>query len=277
MKTVERALSIAPMTGRIGAEITGVDLSQPLDPNVVAEIRHALLDYLVVFFREQDITTDQQLAFAACFGPVAIPGFVSQPDQPMVNVLDTSISKGYTDSWHADDTWMEEPPLGAVLRAVEVPSSGGDTCFANMYAAYEALSPAMQRFLDSLTAVHSNRPALARLSQSSGITLPPVHEVVHPVVWVHPETGRKLLYVNRNKTTCIVDLEAHESDAVLSMLFDHVKAPEFHCRFRWAPGSIAFWDNRAVLHYAVPDYAEPRIMHRVLVGGGGRPTGPTAQ
>ena len=270
-------LKVKALTGAIGAEISGVDLRRELDSATVAAIRQALLDHLVVFFRDQDITTEQQLAFAACFGKVGLPGFARPTEQPSVTVFDTSSSKGYTNHWHADDSWMEIPPFGAVLRAVALPATGGDTCFANMYTAFDALSPAMQAFLEGLTAVHSNIEITAMLTENfSDLQIPRAKAVEHPVVSVHPETHRKLLYVNSSKTTKIVELDPPESQMLLAYLFDHVKSPEFQCRFHWEPHSIAMWDNRAVQHYAVADYHEARVMHRVLIEGVDRPTGPRA-
>jgi taurine dioxygenase len=254
--------------------VSGVDLSQQLGDDVIAELRQALLDHLVLFFRDQDITTDQQLAVARYFGEIAAPGFTSVDEEPRVLALESSTSKGYTNIWHGDDTWMDIPPFGAVLRAVDLPSTGGDTCFASMYAAFDALSAPLQTFLEGLTAVHSNSQIMAIVKDLPGYTMPEAHDAVHPVVSVHPDTQRKLLYVNSSKTTRIVELSESESSALLAFLYEHVKTPEFQCRFHWEKNSIAIWDNRALQHYAVADYEGQRMMNRVLIAGRDRPTGP---
>ena len=244
--------------------ISGVDLREPLDPDVVDELRSVLLDRLVLFFRDQDISTEQQLSLAQHFGPVMIPALAQDPSLPRVTIIDKASAAGRKDYWHADGSQLSEPPLGAVLRSVRLPECGGDTCFANMYAAYGALSSPIRDFLDGLTAVHSFQ---SYSSKTSAVTC------THPVVRVHPETGRKLLNVNSSKTVRIAELQEQESDALLSFLFEHITSPKFQCRFRWELNSIAFWDNRSVQHYPVSDYTERRIMHRVQIGGD-RPFGP---
>jgi taurine dioxygenase len=270
------------LTPVVGAEVEGVDLGGDLDEGTLAAIRQALLDHLVLFFRDQDISPTQQLRFSEYFGAVMLPLIDTQSTEaPGVTVLDQVAPKGqFTDRWHTDHTFVPEPPLGSILRAVKVPTLGGDTCFASMYAAYEALSPTMQVFLDGLSAVHSTEIV------SRGITgLDRVYRrdaqderppVVHPVVRIHPETGRKLLYVCGNFTTRIVELEESESSAVLGYLFEHIKSPELQCRFRWKPNSVAFWDNRSAQHCAIPDYQEHRVMYRTMIAGD-RPYGPSVQ
>jgi taurine dioxygenase len=273
-------LEVRPVTGVIGAELSGVDIAQPLDGDTVAAIRGALLEHQVIFFRDQDVTEEEQLRFAEYFGTPMLSVYDTlAAEQPKITVLDTDAPKGRgTDRWHADHTFSEFPPLGAILRAVEVPSSGGDTCFASMGAAYEALSPTMRDFLDGLTAIHTTELVDAMVAKISNVVRrsenPPMQ---HPVVWVHPETGRKLLWVNQNWTTRVVELTAAESEALLAYLYHHLESPEFQCRFRWEPGSVAFWDNRAVQHFAVPDYHERRIMRRVMMAGTDRPVGPQGQ
>jgi taurine dioxygenase len=245
----------------------------------VAWIRDALLEHLVLFFRDQDITPADQLAFAERFGPVMLPLIdTASTEAPGVTVLDQVAPKGHgTDRWHSDSTFAAEPPLGAILRAVELPGLGGDTCFASMYAAYEALSPALRDLLDGLTAVHSTAIVNELIKGLPGVVHreAPNERTVHPVVRVHPETGRRLLFVNGNFTTRIVELNDAESRALLELLFAHVTSPDFQCRFRWTPHAMAFWDNRAVQHFAVPDYSERRLMHRVMIAGD-RPIGTTA-
>jgi taurine dioxygenase len=278
---VRTSVTFHPLTPTIGAEVEGVDLREPLDDGTVAALRQGLLTHLVLFFRDQDVTVDQHRRFAACFGEIDRPPFQSAgTDDPELTILDLAAPKGMgADVWHADFTHRPEPPMGSVLRAVQLPSAGGDTCFASMYAAYDALSAPMRAFLDGLSAVHT----LAITAERAKRTGPPVTlaedagggypTFVHPVVRVHPETGRKLLYVNANWTAAIDGLTDAESACLLQFLLQHVRSPEFQCRFRWEPNSIAFWDNRSVQHYAVADYSERRVMERFTIKGD-RPFGP---
>jgi taurine dioxygenase len=275
------AISVRALTTAIGATVQGVNLGSHLDDVTMAEIRQALLDHLVIFFEDQDITPAQQLVFSQRFGPVMLPLIDTEStEQPGVTVLDQVAPKGqFTDRWHTDHSFMAEPPLGTLLRAVQLPGVGGDTCFASMYAAYEDLSSSMQRFLEGLTAVHSTERVAAstnldrvfRRDEGNHVEAP-----VHPVVRTHPETGRNLLYVCGNFTTRIVELQERESDAVLQYLFGHINSPEFHCRYHWQRGSVVLWDNRAAQHLAVPDYSERRVMHRSMIAGD-RPFGPVSR
>ncbi|MGH0033887.1 MAG: TauD/TfdA dioxygenase family protein [Myxococcota bacterium] len=267
---------VHPVTGVIGATISGVDLRQPLEAADRDAILQALLDHGVLFFRDQDITPDQQVAFAEQFGEISIPPMAPGAEmRPEVMVLDQVAPRGQgADNWHSDNTFMAEPPLGSILKAVELPSVGGDTCFANAVAAYEGLSAPMRSFVSGLRAVHDiTKPMMravragifdeARLAAARE-QWPPVE---HPVVRTHPVTGRKALYVNGNSTSHIVGLSERENDLVLPFLNDHVRSPEYQCRFQWDVHSVAFWDNRTVQHYAVPDYTERRVMHRVTLAG----------
>ncbi len=268
-------IEIRPVTRAIGAEVGGVDLREPLADHEVATLRRALLDHLVLFFRDQHIDDEQQLAFALRFGPMHVsPLQTVHQDAPEIVVLDQvhPVGEG-ADEWHSDNTFIAEPPMASILRAVQLPELGGDTCFASMYAAYEALSPPMRALLDGLRAVHDITRSLQKAIRDGHSTLdlaemqqrcPPVE---HNVVVTHPETGRKALFLNRNSTTRLTGLSERENDVLLPFLFDHVRSPEFQCRFHWAPGSIAFWDNRAVQHYAVADYLERRVMHRATIAG----------
>jgi taurine dioxygenase len=281
MSTATR-ISVHPLTAAVGAEVEGIDLGAPLDEATIESIRQALRDHLVLFFRDQDITPAQQLRFSQYFGPVMLPLIDTQSTEaPGVTVLDQVAPKGqYTDRWHTDHTFVPEPPMGSILRAVKLPALGGDTCFASMYAAYDALSPRMQDFLDGLTAVHSTEiisrgiAGLDRVYRRDAESQRP--PVVHPVIRIHPETGRKLIYVTGNFTTRIVELEESESNAVLAYLFEHTKSPELQCRFRWRPNSVAFWDNRSAQHCAIPDYQERRVMYRTMIAGD-RPFGPSTK
>jgi taurine dioxygenase len=281
MSTATR-ISVHPLTAAVGAEVEGIDLSAPLDETTIEAIRQALRDHLVLFFRDQDITPAEQLRFSEYFGPVMLPLIDTQStEEPGVTVLDQVAPKGqYTDRWHTDHTFVPEPPMASILRAVKVPELGGDTCFASMYAAYDALSPRMQGFLDGLTAVHSTEiitrgiAGLDRVYRRDAESHRP--PVVHPVIRIHPETGRKLIYVTGNFTTRIVELDESESNAVLGYLFEHTKSPELQCRFRWRPNSVAFWDNRSAQHCAIPDYQERRVMYRTMIAGD-RPFGPATK
>lgn len=271
---IASGLEVDPLTPSIGAEVRGVDLAAPLDDATVIALRAALLDHLVLFFRDQPMTVDQHLALARRFGEVDMPPFRSAgTTPPEVTVLDQQAPRGEgADSWHADYTHRPRPPMGSILRAVRLPSAGGDTCFASMYAAYDALSPAIQAFVDGLTAVNTLAMMAERSRRVSNVVLAErvdggYPSSVHPVVRVHPETGRKLLNVNANWTSEIVELSESESRALLDLLFAHVRTPDFQCRFRWRTDSVAFWDNRAVQHLAVADYVERRVMHRVTVQG----------
>ena len=274
------ALEIVPPTPTIGAELRGVRLSADLDAAVIAEIRQALMDHLVVFFPNQDLTAEAQLGFAERFGPALIPTIGSaSPELPAITLLDQVAPKGQlTDRWHTDHTFIEEPPMGSMLHALQLPSSGGDTCFASMYAAYDTLSDDMKRLLDPLQALHTSEMVAREIRFLSNVVVGTPHyeprEAIHPVVRVHPETGRKLLFVCGNFTSRIVGLSEAESDAILGFLFEHIKTPAFQCRYTWQPGAVAFWDNRSAQHCAIPDYVERRVMQRVMVAGDA-PYGPS--
>lgn len=262
-----------PITGCIGAEIVGVDLTRPLSEDDVSLLRAALLKHLVLFFHDQDVSQDQHIAFARNFGELSIPPLATKyMERPEIAVLDQVTPRGEgADQWHNDNTFMQSPPLGSILKAELLPAVGGDTCFANMYAAYEALSKPLQILVDSLTAVHDITRPLTKAIRDGHSTAdlaqmqeawPPVE---HPVVLTHPETGRKALYVNRNSTVYIKGVSERESELLLPFLCDHVRSPDYQCRFRWRKNSIAFWDNRCLQHFAVPDYSERRVMQRVTI------------
>ncbi len=271
---------LKPMTATLGAEVFGLDLTAELDDATIAELRQALLDHLVLVFRDQDLETEHHIAFAKRFGEIKRPPVATaHGGPPEVNVIDQDDPRGEgADAWHADNTYTERPPMGSLLRVLQLPSVGGDTSFASMYAAYEALSPPIRKLCDRLTAVHdvtrSLSRAIARGHSNANLAevtaaLPPVE---HPVVIVHPETGRRALFVNVNSTARIVGVSESESDMLLRYLFEHVKEPEFQVRVRWDTRSLVFLDNRCTQHYAVPDYRERRILHRVAVEGD-RPVG----
>ena len=269
------SIEIRRLTGAIGARVTGIDLRAPLDDGAVADIRKALLDHEVLIFRDQPITPEQHIQFALAFGELHKPPVRTKHSPwPEINVLDQVNARGEgADNWHNDNTYVAEPPMGSVLHLVQAPSVGGDTCFASMTAAYDALSGPVQRMLDELVAVHDVTKSLTKALAYGHLDadfdamrkqMPPVR---HPVVRTHPETGRKALFVNPNSTVRIADLSEAESDAILGFLYTHVKLPDFQCRVEWDETTIVFLDNRSCQHYAVPDYDERRVLHRVTIKG----------
>jgi len=263
------------VTTTIGAKVEGIDLREPLGEEVRDAILDALLRHHVLFFRDQDITPEQQVAFAKQFGPISYPPFAPKyGTNPEYIVLDQTHPRGEgADEWHSDNTFMAEPPMGSILRAVQIPEVGGDTCFASAVAAYEALSPPIQRLVEGLTAVHDiTKPLVKGIAAGhADVDLAEIQAkwppVEHPVVRTHPVTSAKALFVNRNSTTHIVGLSERENDALLPMLMDHIRSPEFQCRFTWDTHSVAFWDNRTAQHFAVPDYHTRRVMNRVTIAG----------
>ncbi|MEE8164646.1 MAG: TauD/TfdA family dioxygenase [Myxococcota bacterium] len=268
-------IEIQPLTAFIGAEISGVDLAAALEPSLLAQLREALLAHQVLVFRDQDLTPESHIAFARHFGDIKLPP-VATPHggQPEVNVIDQTDPLGEgSDNWHADNNYTATPPMGSLLRVLQLPKVGGDTAFASMYAAYDALSPAIRELCDGLTAVHdvtrSLTKAIARGHSAADLAkvqkqLPPVE---HPVVIVHPETGRRSLFVNINSTTRILGMSEAESKMLLRFLFEHTKEPEFQVRVRWDTRTLVFIDNRCTQHYAIADYRDRRVLHRVAVEG----------
>ncbi len=259
-------MTVVPLTPTVGAEIVGVDLSQLTDEEhrVVAD---AFADHLVLFFRDQRLDDRSQREVAAGFGPLQVFPFAPplDPALPEVHAIATGAGPktSNADTWHSDATFMECPPMATLLRAIELPGSGGDTLFANMYAAYDALSSRLQRLLEGMTATHDFTKSSSHRRRLDD-QFPPVE---HPVVRTHPVTGRKALFVNRVFTVTLNELTDAENELLLPLLCDHVKSPDFQCRFTWSPGSVAVWDNRCAQHYAVADYGERRVMHRVLIAG----------
>jgi taurine dioxygenase len=275
-KTETATLSIAPLTPTIGAEIGDIDLRQPLDGATLAALRQALLDWKVLFFRDQEITTEQHLAFAGAFGALEVHPFAPhKPDYPQVLAIAHGPgNRGKENTWHSDVTWRMEPSLGSVLRAQEVPPVGGDTLFADMYAAYDGLSDTVKAEIDGKIAVHDFTHFRAGM-RKRGVSEEAIEAfnakypcVTHPVVRTHPETKRKCLYVNAAFTLHIEGMEKAASDALLKHLYAQAAIPEYQCRFRWRNNSIAFWDNRASQHYAASDYYPTvRRMERVTIIG----------
>jgi taurine dioxygenase len=273
--TAYRHLQVSPIAGALGAEVKGVDLAQPLPSEVAAEIRQALLAHLVIFFPRQRLGPAELLAFAGCFGqPTEYPQMRGLPGYPNVIAV-TKLEHervNFGGVWHSDTTYLERPPLGSLLFAVEVPPCGGDTLFANQYLAYETLSEGLKKTLHVLLGVNSSAKAeISRTREDrlreAGVELK-VLNGIHPVVRTHPETGRKALYVNSAHTTHFQGWTIEESKPLLDYLFAHQIRPEFTCRFRWEPGSLAFWDNRCAQHNPINDYhGFRRVMHRVTLAG----------
>ncbi len=264
-------LDIRPITPAIGAEILGIDLGSTDIGDRIPQIRAALLKHCVIFFRDQDLTTAQHIAFARHFGKLEIHPATpkDQPDPEVLRIEHGPKSRGQDNAWHSDVTWREEPSLGSILLAREVPECGGDTLFANMHMAYVRLSDQMKRFCESLTAVHDIARVFARRLGKRPEELhdqyPPTR---HPVIRTHPETGERAIYVNTAFTSHIDGLDEAESRWLLDHLFATARDAEIQCRFRWRAGSIAFWDNRACQHFAASDYFPARrVMERVTIAG----------
>jgi len=280
--SVSGEITLERITGNIGAVIGGIDLRALQSPQTIALVRQALVDHGVIFFRQQDTSLEQFWAFLENFGKPQkeeIKG--TDHDRPSdVQTADMSASRYSTATWHADTTSLARPPIATALRAAAPPKFGGDTCWSSMHAAWDALSDPVQRMLDGLTAVHSIKPTAADMQEYGSIFLADYEQRhggdhTHPVVVTHPESGRKALYVSECFTTRIVELAPAESAAILAMLFRHIQRPEFTMRWKWSAGDIAFWDNRSVQHYAVPDYNEARVMQRIVLGGA-KPGEPSA-
>ena len=270
------ANEIKPISGACGAEISGVDLSKPLGNAKFAAVHQALLDHQVIFFRDQDLTPEQQVEFSRRFGELRISEqYESLEGYPeIIEIVKAPDSTGIVGNlWHSDESFLPQPARGSLLYILESPEVGGDTMFANQYLAYDALSPGMQEMLSGLNAVHSDaslqkRNAGRALRVKAGAEDRGVFEATHPVVRTHPETGRKSLFVHRPYTIRFENMTVEESAPLLSFLYAHSARPEFTCRFRWQEGSLAFWDNRCLQHYALNDYSGVRRYgHRVTVVG----------
>ena len=270
------SLELKPLTPTIGVEIHNIDLSQPLTQALRAELRAALLEWKVLFFRNQNITTEQHLAFARNFGALEVHPFAPhKPGYPEVlAITHDPDNKGKENTWHSDVTWRIEPSLGSVLRAIEVPEIGGDTLFADMHAAYDGFVDSIKEKIEGRVALHDF--GFFRIAMKKrGVSEEKIEEfnrqypkVEHPIVRTHPETGRKGLYVNPVFTQHIVGIDADESRSLLKHLYAQAAIPEYQCRFRWQANSIAFWDNRSSQHYAVSDYwPAVRKMERVTIIG----------
>ncbi len=273
---MSNALTIKKLSGNIGAEIGGIDLAHASDAEIAA-IRQVWLDHNVVFFRDQDLPPADFLALARRFGtPIEYP-FINGIDgfSEIIPVLKLPHERvNFGGIWHTDTSYLEVPPAATMLVAREVPSHGGDTLFANMYLAYDALSVGMKRLLDGLVCISSSAKADVSRTREDRVRdgkrddAKTLYEAAHPVVRTHPETGRKALYVNVAHALRFVDMTPEESAGLLGFLFEHQIRPEFTCRFRWSAGAVALWDNRCTLHNPVNDYhGQLRSMHRITLAG----------
>jgi len=274
-KTAPETITVRPINGFIGAEIEGVDLRQPLSADAFKIVHDALVTYEVIVLRDQDITVDQQMAFGALFGELSIHPFSPKlADKPEVMILDYSKDNppALTDIWHADETFREAPPTATILRAKVVPEIGGDTLFSSMSAAYRGLSERMKQHIHGLEALHDFKPWRPLFGHSDRAKLRQLEDEFpnpwHPVVRLHPVSGRRVLYVNQQFCVRIRDLKADESDALLAFLYRQATIAEYQLRVKWQPNTLVMWDNRSVLHYAAHDYYPARrTMERVTVKG----------
>jgi taurine dioxygenase len=280
---MSHTIGVHPIAGALGAEITGVDLGRDLDDATVATLRRAWLEHLVLFARDQDLPPARFLAFARRFGEAIEYPFVKGLDghPEIIPVLKREHERvNFGGVWHSDTAYLDVPPMASMLVAREIPPVGGDTLFANMYLAYETLSDGMKRLLEGLVALNTSSKADAsrtredRMKDSARDDGRKEYAAAHPVVRVHPETGRRALYVNVAHTVGFVGMTTDESAPILDYLFRHQARPEFTCRFRWQPGSLAFWDNRCAQHNAINDYhGARRLLHRITLAGD-TPAGP---
>lgn len=268
-----RTINVTPVAGALGAQVTGAQLGD-LDDATFAEIHSAWLEHQVLFFRDQDLSADQHKAFGLRLGGLQVHPFLrSRKDEghPEIVVFESDAERPFVAAgWHSDVTFLEQPPMASILRAVEVPAWGGDTLWASMYAAYETLSSTLQGLLSGLTAVHDTATTFSRDSYPTEghASKEKPERTRHPVVRTHPETGRQGLFVNPAFTRKISGMRSAESEALLSFLYAHMALPEFTCRFHWEKNSIALWDNRCTQHRAVADnLSAHRLMERVTIEG----------
>lgn len=273
-QAVYATIEVTPVTPVIGVEVSGVDMTKPLSREQIDDLGQALANHNVLFFHDQpELTPEQQIGFAANFGDLhvhpAAPGLDSCPEILVIHThAESKINNG--GGWHTDVSCDETPPLGTMLQMRQTPSSGGDTLFANMYAAFDALSDTMKNFLRGLTAMHESEHVYRGRYSDRGVddTGRVFPKAEHPVVRTHPVSGREALFVNRGFTTRIRTMAEEESDAILAFLYDHLEKPQFQVRFQWDVNAIAFWDNRCTQHLALWDYwPEERKGHRVTIQG----------
>jgi len=266
---------VRAITSAIGANVSGLDLRRPLSEDQAGLLHGALREHLLLVFRDQPLAPGELVAFGASLGELARHPFAPvHAEHPGMVVLDQVHPVGEGgDAWHADATFTPDPPSVGILQPVQLPSLGGDTCFASMVAAYEALSPPIQALLSKLRGIHDLTSQL-QLAIDNGSTDLDVREMqerwpryAHPAIITHPESGKRGLFVNSNYTVQLEGLREDESRRLLAFLREHVRSPEFQLRLHWEPGTIAVWDNRFAQHFAVPDYRERRVMHRLNLAG----------
>ena len=274
-------MEIKPISGALGAEVSGIDLKEELSNSESADIHAAFLEHHVLFFRDQHLSPQQEIRFTRIFGePDIYPFQKGLPEAPeVIEILKTETDeRNFGGSWHSDTTYLETPALGSVLSALEVPEYGGDTLFANIALAYDALSDGMKQALEGLVGINSSdgpyrggrQAVMAKLDgmKDTYQTEAKVYVSEHPVVRTHPETGRKAIYVNSSHTKRFKDMTEAESKPLIDFLCQHAVRPEFTCRFRWTPGALAVWDNRCTQHHALNDYAgKRRRMQRATIKG----------
>ncbi len=274
---MSRRAEIRKMSGGCGAEVLGVDLARRSDVDMTT-IRQAFIEHGVVFFRDQHLTPENHIALAQCFGPIDINRFFPADGRyPEIAEVrkETNQVHNIGGGWHTDHSYDQIPAMGSILVARDLPETGGDTLFANMYAAWEGLSDGLRQTLGSMRAVHSSRHVFGSAAAYKQTDLKAVFgneeqvgDATHPVVITHPESGRRALYVNPGFTVKFEGWTHEESRPLLEFLYRHAVRPEYTCRFRWAPGSVAFWDNRCTWHYALNDYqGQRRLLHRITIGG----------
>ena len=270
-------ITVSRMAGALGAELSNIGLSQAHDPDQLDEVRDALHEFGVIVLRDQNITPERYLAFAQHFGDILpyplVQGLPDYPDiVPVLKKEDERVNFGGL--WHSDTTYLERPPMGSMLLALELPPHGGDTIWSNMMMAYETLSDGMKDMLNGLTAINSSKKGSAAATRAdrrkdaakddSGLET----TAEHPVVRTHPATGKKSLYVNFGHTIRFADMTEEESAPILNYLFRHQTKPEFTCQLRWTVGTIAFWDNRITQHNPINDYhGYRRLLHRITLAG----------
>jgi taurine dioxygenase len=266
-------LSVRKLQPVVGAEISGLDIGAGITPAQAADVRQALLAHGVIFFRNQRMTYESHLQFARQLGEPMIE--IGSKDRPEVLEVRSRAGsrEGTANAWHSDGCYMEIPPAISILRAVEVPPLGGDTCFSSAVAAYADLTPEMKQLIAPLRYTSGGAFLFARGSQQffddeeTRRRIAQYPEVTHPVVRVHPETGARLIYANEAQSNAIVGLENEAGRALLRYLADRMKQPEYQVRWRWEPGAMTVWDNRAVQHYGVPDQGGDRHMERIMIAG----------
>ena len=269
-------MKVKPMTGALGAEISDIDLTGEIQAEDYRAIRSLLVEYEVIFFRNQNVSPAQQYALASSFGPLQKhPAYATVPGFPEITILESTADKpSKIECWHSDMTFREHPPMGTVLRSQVIPKIGGDTLWASMTAAHDGLSASMQGFLHELSAVHdfaygfketlAEKEGAERLAKAVADNPP----VVHPVIRTHPESGKKVIFVNPLFTTHIVDVPAEESRAILQFLYQHNARPEYTLRFKWDVNCIAIWDNRSTQHKPINDYFPAnRCLNRIVIDG----------